>query len=372
MTYLIGQMLLCLLAAAFLGFLLGWFLRGIGCRERVDALRVELDEARSHARQWENQARESEARADAAAARAAASPEAAPVADAQPMPAVPIADAGPSVSGSGYVPSFPVEEIEGIGTGFGKRLAALGVSSTGTLLLESETDGGIEHMAKACQVDPETVGTWVTMADLLRIPGVGGQWAELLWRSGVQGVDGLSGESPAPLLLRMTEINEAESRVPELPTLEQVEHWIAEAESMSGEGGEGYVPSFAIEEVEGIGAGFGRRLRGEGIRTTGALLGLGDSPETLSRLAELCDVPADTVGGWLTMADLLRVPGVGGQWAELLWRSDVTGVQALADGDAEALLEVMERVNAREKRVPELPDLDRVRHWIHEAGQMGE
>jgi predicted flap endonuclease-1-like 5' DNA nuclease len=370
MTYLIGQMLLCLLAAAFLGFLLGWFLRGIGCRERVDALGAELDEARSRARQWENQAGEAEARAEAAVARAAASAPTAPAAEAEPMPAVPMADAPPSAPIPRYVPSFPVEEVEGIGAGFGKRLAALGVSSTATLLRESETDDGTSRMAEACQVNAETVGTWVTMADLLRIPGVGGQWAELLWRSGVRGVGELSGESPAPLLLRMTEINDAENRVPELPTLEQVEHWIAEAEAMSVEGGEDYVPSFAIEEIEGIGAGFGRRLRGEGIRTTEALLGLGDSPETLSRLAELCDVPADTVGGWLTMARLLRVPGVGGQWAELLWRSDVTGVQALADREAEALLDLVGQVNARENRVPELPDLDRVRHWVQEAGRM--
>jgi predicted flap endonuclease-1-like 5' DNA nuclease len=359
MTYLIGQMLLCLLAAAFLGFLLGWFLRGIGCRERAEDLRIELEGARGQARRWEAQAREWEARAGSAGA-AAATRSAAPA---------PVADTAPAPTPR-YLPGFPVEEIEGIGAGFGKRLAAMGISSTAVLLRESRAKGGKARMAEACGVDVDTVGTWAIMADLLRIPGIGGQWAELLWRSGVLDVERLSAESPAPLLIRMTEINEAENRVPELPTLEQVEHWIAEAESMSGPGGGEYVPSFAIEEVEGIGTGFGKRLRSEGIRTTGALLALGDSSETLDRLAGLCGVPTETVRGWFNMADLLRVPGVGGQWAELLWRCEIVGVDALSGREADALLERMKEVNARENRAPELPGLEGVRRWIEEAGRM--
>ncbi len=38
MGYLIAQMLLCLLAAALLGFLLGWWLRGARCRKSLDDL----------------------------------------------------------------------------------------------------------------------------------------------------------------------------------------------------------------------------------------------------------------------------------------------------------------------------------------------
>jgi predicted flap endonuclease-1-like 5' DNA nuclease len=370
MIYLIGQMLLCLLAAAFLGFLLGWFLRGIGCREQIEALRAELDGVTTRARWWETQAREWESKAGAATgSRSSSDRRGAVTADPEVGP-----EGGGSTPGprSAYVPSFPVEEIEGIGAGFGRRLGALGVTSTAQLLRESATGEGKARLAEACGVEVATVESWVTMADLLRIPGVGGQWAELLWRSGVHDVEGLGKETAAPLLLRMTETNEAEGRVPELPSLERVEHWIGEAEAMSGASpGDGpYVPGFPIEEIEGIGAGFGRRLRAKSVRTTVDLLALGRSPETLERLAELCAVPAKTVGSWFTMADLLRIPGVGGQWAELLWRSGIAGVEGLATQEADELLEVMEGVNARERRVPELPELDRVRFWIAEAGRM--
>jgi hypothetical protein len=70
------------------------------------------------------------------------------------------------------------------------------------------------------------------------------------------------------------------------------------------------------------------------------------------------------------MADLLRVPGIGGQWSELLWRCDVKNVQMLARESAAPLLQKMEAVNAHEHRVHELPGESRVKHWIEEAGRM--
>jgi hypothetical protein len=42
-------------------------------------------------------------------------------------------------------------------------------------------------------------------------------------------------------------------------------------------------------------------------------------------------------------------------------------VQALAAADAAALLAKMEETNVAEHRVPELPTVERVAHWIHEA-----
>jgi predicted flap endonuclease-1-like 5' DNA nuclease len=41
MTYLIIQMLLCLLAAAVLGFIIGWALRGASCQKKIAELEAE-------------------------------------------------------------------------------------------------------------------------------------------------------------------------------------------------------------------------------------------------------------------------------------------------------------------------------------------
>ncbi len=42
MSYLIGQILLCLLFAALLGFLVGWFLRGWLCNRKIEELEAEI------------------------------------------------------------------------------------------------------------------------------------------------------------------------------------------------------------------------------------------------------------------------------------------------------------------------------------------
>lgn len=48
MTYLVMQIVICLLIAFILGFLLGWWLRGKRCEQDIGVLNRELREARSH------------------------------------------------------------------------------------------------------------------------------------------------------------------------------------------------------------------------------------------------------------------------------------------------------------------------------------
>ncbi|MEJ2540759.1 MAG: DUF4332 domain-containing protein [Gemmatimonadota bacterium] len=124
-----------------------------------------------------------------------------------------------------------------------------------------------------------------------------------------------------------------------------------------------------MEDIEGIGEGFGKRLRASGIDTTGRLLLDGLTEEGRGEIATTCEVDPDTVRHWVTMADLLRLPGIDGQWAELLWRSGIPNVQTLAEQDAAALLASMKTVNAEERRVPTMPTVERVGHWIYEAGR---
>lgn len=178
MSYLINQIFWCLLLAFLLGFLLGWLLRHLACKKALADL-----EAR--------------------------------IADSRPAP---------------KIPAFHIEEIEGIGPGFGRRLREIGIKDTAKLLTTCLTDDGRQAVCRAADdLDDHTVRTWATMADLLRIPGIGGQWAELLWRCEVTNVQALARQNIAELLAKMKEVNEREHRVHELPGERRVEHWIAEA-----------------------------------------------------------------------------------------------------------------------------------------------
>lgn len=133
---------------------------------------------------------------------------------------------------SGGKAGTPVESIEGIGSGFGSRLKADGISTTEDLLALCSTDAGVARVCKCVDLDENTVRNWGTMADLMRIKGLGGQWAELMWRAGVKNVQDLAQREIGALRTKMREINEAEHRVAELPGEKRVTKFIAEAQQL--------------------------------------------------------------------------------------------------------------------------------------------
>ena len=126
----------------------------------------------------------------------------------------------------------PIEAIEGIGPGFGGKLRADGIDTTEKLLEACSTDAGIAKVCACVDLDENTVRNWATMADLMRIKGLGGQWAELMWRSGISSVQDLASQEVAPLRLRFREVNDAEHRVAELPGENRVTSFIDQAKSL--------------------------------------------------------------------------------------------------------------------------------------------
>ena len=125
-----------------------------------------------------------------------------------------------------------------------------------------------------------------------------------------------------------------------------------------------------IESIEGIGAGFGKHLKADGIATTEALLELCATDAGVARVCKCVDLDEKTIRNWGTMADLMRVKGLGGQWAELMWRAGVTSVQDLAQRDIGLLRASMREVNEKEHRVAELPGENRVAKFLEEAGSL--
>ncbi len=127
---------------------------------------------------------------------------------------------------------------------------------------------------------------------------------------------------------------------------------------------------YAVEEIQGIGRGYGRRLRELGITTTLDLLQAGGDERQVTAIAETLGVDPGLVHKWVRMADLLRVTGVGGQEAELLEAAGVDSVQALARQEAFALAHELEARNAREHRSPHTPGVEAVRVWIAAAREL--
>ncbi len=79
-----------------------------------------------------------------------------------------------------------------------------------------------------------------------------------------------------------------------------------------------------VIDVEGIGPVFAERLRQLGVKTTSRLC-----YEDPTSLAERLDVPVKRVEQWQAMAELMKINGVGPQYAEALARAGITGIQEL-------------------------------------------
>lgn len=81
-----------------------------------------------------------------------------------------------------------------------------------------------------------------------------------------------------------------------------------------------------VIEIEGIGPEYATRLNAQGVYTTARLC-----YEDAEDLANRIDVPAKTVQSWKSMAELVKVKGIGPQYAEALARAGVTGIQEIKD-----------------------------------------
>ena len=103
---------------------------------------------------------------------------------------------------------YKIEDIEGIGPAYGKRLETVGITDTEALLNNCATKTGRRNISDKVEIPETLILTWVNHADLMRINGVGSQFAELLEAAGVDTVKELAQRNPENLYNKMKEVND--------------------------------------------------------------------------------------------------------------------------------------------------------------------
>ena len=122
-----------------------------------------------------------------------------------------------------------IEEIEGIGPVLGEKFTSAGVADTDALLEKGGTRSGRKELADATGISESRILDFVNMADLFRIKGVAGEYAELLVCSGVDTVKELKTRNGANLAEKVAEINSEKNLTRKVPTQGQIEDWIKQA-----------------------------------------------------------------------------------------------------------------------------------------------
>jgi predicted flap endonuclease-1-like 5' DNA nuclease len=122
--------------------------------------------------------------------------------------------------------------VEGIGESYEKKLQEAGVGSTKALLEQGATPGGRKEIAEKTGIDDKLILRWVNHVDLFRIKGIGGEYAELLEAGGVDTVPELAQRNGENLFQKLESVNREKNLVRKLPTLSQVNDWIAQAKQL--------------------------------------------------------------------------------------------------------------------------------------------
>ena len=125
-----------------------------------------------------------------------------------------------------------LETIEGVGPAVGARLRSAGVRGTGTLLKKGATKSGRAEIARIVGLDEGRVLKFVNHCDLMRVRGVGGEYAEILEAAGVDTVPELATRNAGNLARRMAEVNAEKRLVRLVPSEKRVADWIGQARGL--------------------------------------------------------------------------------------------------------------------------------------------
>lgn len=126
----------------------------------------------------------------------------------------------------------------------------------------------------------------------------------------------------------------------------------------------------SVEDIEGIGPAYADKLRAAGIATTEALLEQGASPQGRQAITGKTGISDALILRWVNHADLFRINGVAGQYAELLEAAGVDTVVELAQRNAANLHKAIMQTNDEKKLVRRPPAESQVTDWVDQAKRL--
>lgn len=128
--------------------------------------------------------------------------------------------------------AYKIEQIEGIGEVYAEKLNAVGIATTEDLLAKCASAKGRQEVEEATGISHKLILKWTNHADLMRINGIAGQFAELLEAAGVDTVKEFRHRVAANLQPKMVEINEQKNLCNRVPAVSEIERMIAQAKEL--------------------------------------------------------------------------------------------------------------------------------------------
>lgn len=128
--------------------------------------------------------------------------------------------------------------------------------------------------------------------------------------------------------------------------------------------------AYKIEQIEGIGAVYAQKLNAEGIKTTEDLLKVCAKKSGRVKVAKATEISEKLILRWANHADLFRINGVAGQFAELLEAAGVDTIKEFRHRVAANLQPKMEAVNAEKNLCNRVPSVAELQKMIDQAKEL--
>ncbi len=116
--------------------------------------------------------------------------------------------------------AYKIEQVEGIGESYAAKLREAGINTTDDLLEKCATRSG------------KLILKWTNHADLFRIKGVAGQFAELLEAVGVDTVKELRHRVADNLAPKLVAINDEKNLCNRVPSVTEIQRMIDQAKEL--------------------------------------------------------------------------------------------------------------------------------------------
>jgi predicted flap endonuclease-1-like 5' DNA nuclease len=126
-----------------------------------------------------------------------------------------------------------ISAIRAIGHRDATKLRKARVRTTDALLQQACTRSGRAEVSEKTGIATADLLKWAHQADLMRINGIGSEYADLLAAAGVDTVKSLRRRNAANLMALMTQVNTKRRTVQRLPTTEMVQGWIDDATGLA-------------------------------------------------------------------------------------------------------------------------------------------
>lgn len=128
--------------------------------------------------------------------------------------------------------AYKIDQIEGIGEVYAAKLQEAGINTTDDLLEKCASKKGRATVAEETGISEKLILKWTNHADLMRIKGIAGQFAELLEAGGVDTVKEFRHRVAANLQPKLVEINDAKNLCGRVPSVSELEKMIEEAKTL--------------------------------------------------------------------------------------------------------------------------------------------